>query len=126
MDTYTDTMSIPSTQKKDDLKRRFEALKIYESDIDESFIKGSGSGGQKVNKTHSCVQLRHRPTNIVVKNQKTRSRESNRFFARRELADLIDQALNGTQSNASKIQQKKQKQKARRARRRLKKQEDIS
>jgi protein subunit release factor B len=66
------------------------SLQIYEEDLVENFILGSGSGGQKINKTSSCVQLKHIPTGIEIKCQKSRSREANRYFAREELCKRIE------------------------------------
>ncbi|KAF2859230.1 hypothetical protein K470DRAFT_204498, partial [Piedraia hortae CBS 480.64] len=71
---------------------------IPESEITESFLKGSGPGGQKINKTSSAVQLIHEPSGIVVKCQETRSRELNRKYARRLLAEKLDLMQNGEQS----------------------------
>jgi protein subunit release factor B len=62
---------------------------IKEADLQERFVLGSGSGGQKINKTSSAVLLRHVPGNIQVKCQRTRSREANRWLARRMLAEKI-------------------------------------
>jgi protein subunit release factor B len=64
---------------------------ILDSEIIESFLKGSGPGGQKINKTSSAVQLKHLPTGIVVKCQETRSRSQNRKFARRLLQERIEE-----------------------------------
>lgn len=64
---------------------------LLESDLIENFLKGSGPGGQKINKTSSAVQLKHIPTGIVVKYQDTRSREINRKMARRILQDRIEE-----------------------------------
>ncbi|TKA22687.1 hypothetical protein B0A50_07780 [Salinomyces thailandicus] len=63
---------------------------IPESDLHEAFLKGSGPGGQKINKTSSAVQLKHLPTGIVVKSQETRSREQNRKLARNLLKEKLD------------------------------------
>ncbi|KAH0408375.1 hypothetical protein KCU90_g21991, partial [Aureobasidium melanogenum] len=60
---------------------------ILESDITEAFLKGTGPGGQKINKTSSAVQLKHLPTGLVIKCQETRSRSQNRKIARRILAE---------------------------------------
>jgi len=73
-------------------------MKIPESDIEESFVKGTGPGGQKINKTNSAVQLKHIPSGIVVNCQHTRSRSQNREIARRRLADKLDEIENGDQS----------------------------
>ena len=64
------------------LQERMEALGIREQDLEESFVRGSGRGGQKVNKTNNCVYLKHIPTGIAVKCHVDRSRELNRFLAR--------------------------------------------
>ncbi|KXH39003.1 RF-1 domain-containing protein [Colletotrichum salicis] len=72
-----------------------------DSDIEESYLKGSGPGGQKINKTSSAVQLKHIPTGIVVKSQATRSRSQNRKIAREILAEKIDNLQNGDQSRAA-------------------------
>lgn len=73
------------------LQERMEALGIREQDLEESFVRGSGRGGQKVNKTNNCVYLKHIPTGIAVKCHVDRSRELNRFLARRELCDAVEQ-----------------------------------
>ncbi|KXL41788.1 hypothetical protein M433DRAFT_59531 [Acidomyces richmondensis BFW] len=75
--------------------------KIVESEIEESFLKGSGPGGQKINKTSSAVQLKHLPTGIVVKSQETRSRQQNRKLARQILAEKLDQLEKGDQSRTA-------------------------
>ncbi|KAL1854785.1 hypothetical protein Daus18300_011381 [Diaporthe australafricana] len=67
----------------------------------EVYLKGSGPGGQKINKTNSAVQLKHIPTGIVVKCQDTRSREQNRKLAREHLAEKIDDLLNGDNSRSA-------------------------
>jgi len=71
------------------LRERMEALGVREEDIEEKFIRSSGSGGQKVNKTSTCVYLRHIPTGIEVKCMMERSQSLNRFLARRELVEKI-------------------------------------
>lgn len=71
---------------------------INENDITESFLKGTGPGGQKINKTSSAVQLKHLPTGIVVKCQGTRSREQNRRTARRLLGERIEELEKGDQA----------------------------
>lgn len=80
-----------SSRKEQDLRNRMAALGIREEDLLEKFIRASGPGGQKVNKTASGVYLRHLPTGIEVKTARERSQALNRFFARRELCDRIEQ-----------------------------------
>ncbi|EFY88787.1 peptidyl-tRNA hydrolase domain protein [Metarhizium acridum CQMa 102] len=81
-------------------------------EIEESFLKGSGPGGQKINKTNSAVQLKHVPTGIVVKSQATRSRSQNRKHARELLAQKVDDLLHGEQSRSSIVGQFKKKKAA--------------
>ncbi|KAL8924271.1 MAG: hypothetical protein Q9172_002744 [Xanthocarpia lactea] len=93
---------------------------ISEDDIEESFLKGSGPGGQKINKTSSAVQLKHIPTGMVVKSQATRSRSQNRSIARRLLADKLEDAEKGSESRTalkSETKRKKKASKAKKARR---------
>ncbi len=102
-----------SEEKNRLLKAKMEALGIYEKDIEEKFIRSSGKGGQKVNKTATCVYLKHIPTGIEVKCMKDRSQSINRFLARRELAKQIEKLLG--KKTASDINNEKiKKQKAKR------------
>jgi peptide chain release factor len=91
-------------------------LKIQSADIEESFVRGSGSGGQKVNKTSSCVWLKHIPSGIEVKVQKHRERERNRLSAYKLLIDKIEFAVKGKKSERAQKIFKLKKQKARRSR----------
>ncbi len=93
------------------------ALGIREDDLVEKFIHGSGKGGQKVNKTASCVYIKHLPTGIEVKCQATRSRALNRYHARRELCDRLDEIRNGRESARRQAIEKIRRQKRRRSRR---------
>lgn len=74
---------------------------IDENEITESFLKGTGPGGQKINKTSSAVQLKHLPTGIVVKCQGTRSREQNRKDARRLLGEKLEEMEKGGESRTA-------------------------
>jgi len=106
-----------SQTKKDALTARMLALGIREQELDEKFILGSGKGGQKVNKTSSCVYLRHIPSGLEVKCGRTRSREQNRFLARRELCDRLEARQHGEQSARRQAIEKIRRQKRRRSRR---------
>ncbi len=104
-------------EKIAELKSRMERLQIHDADLTEKFITGSGSGGQKINKTSSCVYLKHEPTGIEVKCQKDRSRELNRFLARRELCDRLESQIHGVKTKKEVTAEKVRKQKQRRSRR---------
>ena len=105
-----------SEEKNRWLQERMETLGIHEKDIEEKFIRSSGKGGQKVNKTSTCVYLRHIPTGIEVKWMRERSQSLNRFLARRELVRRIER-LSG-RSAPEEIQiEKARKQKSKRKKR---------
>lgn len=74
------------------LAQRMERLRIREEDLEERFVLGSGSGGQKINKTSSCVYLKHLPSGHEVSCQETRSREKNREIARERLCEHFEKA----------------------------------
>jgi protein subunit release factor B len=82
-----------SEEKNRWLQERMEALGIHEKDIEERFVRSSGSGGQKVNKASTCVYLRHIPTGVEIKCMKERSQSLNRFLARRELVRRVARGL---------------------------------
>ena len=105
-----------SEEKNRWLQARMEALGIQEKDIEERFIRSSGRGGQKVNKTSSCVYLCHLPTGIEVKWMRERSQSLNRFLARRELLARIER-LSGQLTKKELQIQKIRKQKSRRKKR---------
>ena len=94
-----------------------QALGISESDIEESFIRSGGAGGQHVNKTSSCVQLYHRPSWIIVKCQEERSQAMNRYLARRILAERVEARVLGKLSEEQQKREKIRRQKRRRSRR---------
>lgn len=103
-------------EKLDVLKRRMKELKIYEKELVEKFILGSGKGGQKVNKTASCVYLKHLPTKIEIKCQQYRSREMNRFVARKELCEKIAHQIYQEKTKKQQEIEKIKRQKKRRSR----------
>jgi len=106
------------TQEKwEKLHERMEKLNISEADLSEQFIRASGPGGQKVNKTSSCVQLRHAPSGIEIKCQSSRLQGSNRFFARRDLCGKLEEQTFGIKSRKKQEQEKIRRQKRRRSRR---------
>jgi len=106
-----------SPEKEKKLIRRMRALGVRERDLEEEFVRSSGAGGQKVNKTSTCVMLHHRPTGIRVKCQKERSQALNRFLARRILLDKIEAKLAGARSAEEQRIEKIRRQKRRRSRR---------
>ena len=103
-------------EKINELQRRMENLGIQDNDLVEKFILGSGKGGQKVNKTASCVYLKHLPTGIEVKCQTERSRELNRFYARRLLCEKIEEQTLKIKTEKQKEIEKIRRQKKRRTR----------
>ena len=111
-----------SADKLDPVAQRMMALGVRESDLEETFVRSGGAGGQKVNKSSSCVMLLHRPTGLRVKCQATRHQAMNRFLARRLLLDKIERMQKGyvqaEQDAAEKIRRQKRKR-SRRAKERL-------
>jgi protein subunit release factor B len=109
-----------SEEKNRWLKERMETLGIYEKDIEEQFIRSSGSGGQKVNKTSSCVYLKHIPTGIEVKWMEERSQSLNRFLARRELVRRVERMSGQLTSEEVRIEKAKRQKLKRKKRAKLK------
>ena len=110
-------LNVVSPAKEKSLLERMQTLGVREQDIDEQFVRASGAGGQKVNKTSSCVVLHHRPTGIRVKCQQERSQALNRFLARRILLDKIEAKVRGAESAEQQEIAKIRRQKKRRSRR---------
>ncbi len=111
-------MSIPVTpEKQAALQLRMAAIGVQESDLTEKFIRGSGAGGQKINKTNNCVFLKHEPTGVAIKCQMDRSRELNRFLARRELCEQLEGIRDGHRTAKRQAIEKMRRQKRRRSRR---------
>ncbi|MDO8461990.1 MAG: peptide chain release factor-like protein [Deltaproteobacteria bacterium] len=94
-----------------------QRLGVRPEDFEESFVRSSGAGGQHVNKTSTCVVLRHKLTGLEVKCQSTRSQAMNRFMARRLLLDKIENQVLGKRSEEQKKFEKIRRQKRRRSRR---------
>jgi protein subunit release factor B len=104
-------------KKQAELKTRMAALGIREADLEEKFIHSSGPGGQRVNKTASCVYLKHLPTGLQVKMQQERQQRLNRYYARKRLCELLEQERLGAKSPEALKADKIRKQKQRRRRR---------
>ena len=105
----------PATIEK--IKSLMEEASVYEDDLEESFILGGGPGGQKTNKTSSVVRLAHGPSGVAVKVGESRSREDNRWHARRMLAETILEREHKRKSDARQKAEKVRRQKRRRSRR---------
>jgi len=106
-----------TAEKWERLRTWMDTLEIAEGDLEEHFIRGSGKGGQKINKTSSCVQLNHAPSGIEIRCQKTRSQADNRYWARRELCEQVEESKLGEQSRKQQAIEKIRRQKRRRSRR---------
>lgn len=105
-----------SEKKHRQLEERLASLGLQENDLEESFVRSQGPGGQHVNKTSSCVVLRHRPTGLTVRCQEERSQSLNRFLARRLLADKYETLIKGKASEERQRREKIRRQKRRRSR----------
>jgi len=103
--------------KEEDLRNKMQRLGINEADIEEKFIRSAGPGGQNVNKTSTCVYLKHRPTGIEVKCSEERSQALNRFLARRRLVNKIEYLTLGRKSEERKRIEKIRRQKRKRSKR---------
>ena len=106
-----------TSAKEAELRTRMESCGVREADLEERFVSSGGPGGQKVNRSATCVYLRHVPTGLDVKMQQARSQALNRFFARRRLCELLEARLLGAKSPAARKSEKLRKQKERRRRR---------
>ena len=106
-----------SLEKATQLAQRMAALGVREADLEESFVRSGGHGGQNVNKVATCVMLLHRPTGVQVKCQETRQQGLNRFIARRLLLDKIEAVKNGCAAARRAEMEKIRRQKRKRSRR---------
>ena len=107
----------PSPDKLALLQQRMSALGVNEAEIEETFVRSGGAGGQKVNKSSSCVMLLHRPTGLRVKSQTTRHQAMNRLLARRLLLDKIERMQKGyveaERARVEKVRRQKRKRSSR-------------
>jgi protein subunit release factor B len=99
------------------LQTRMEKVGLREADIDESFVRSGGPGGQNVNKVSTCVLLVHRPTGLSVRCQEERSQALNRFLARRRLLEKLEEKILGAESEKRRQIEKIRRQKRKRSRR---------
>ena len=106
-----------SSEKEKAIADRMQELGVAENDFEESFVRSSGPGGQKVNKSSSCVHLVHIPTGLAVKCQQERSQTLNRYLARRILLDKIEQRQKGFVAAEQEKIEKMRRQKRKRSRR---------
>ena len=104
-------------EKQKELEQKMKKLGICEKDITEQFIRSGGHGGQKLNKTSSCVYLKHIPTGIEVKCQQERTQSQNRFIAKRILTDKIETMVMGRMSAEQQKIEKIRRQKRKRSKR---------
>lgn len=100
-----------------DLLALAEELKLQPEEVEERFVRGSGHGGQKINKTSSVVQLIHLPSGIEVKMQKHREQSKNRLSAWKFLILKLEEKEKGEESRITKAAFKIRKQKKRRSKR---------
>jgi len=106
-------------RKKAELEQRMQKCNLFEKDIEEKFVRSSGAGGQKVNKSSTCVHLKHITSGLAVKVQKSRSQGLNRYYARKRMCELLENKLLGKESPEAKRIEKIRKQKDRRRRKNL-------
>lgn len=103
--------------KENALKAQMQRLSIRQQEIEESFVRSQGPGGQNVNKTSTCVYLRHIPSGIAVKCQQERSQAQNRYLARKLLLEKIENSISKRLSRQRQDIEKIRRQKRRRSRR---------
>ena len=108
-------MISPETIEK--VRSLMDEASVFEEDLEESVILGGGPGGQQTNNTANVVRLEHGPSGVAVRCGETRSRETNRWLARRMLAELILEREQKRKSAARQKREKIRRQKRRRSRR---------
>lgn len=103
--------------KEAELLARMAACGLAEADLEEQHIRSGGPGGQHVNRSATCVYLKHRPSGLEVKMQQARSQALNRFYARRRMCELIEAQQSGQSTHAKRERDKIRRKKAQRRRR---------
>lgn len=106
-----------SPEKEESLRERLNSLGIFEKDLKETFVRSGGRGGQKVNKTSTCVYLKHMPSGFEVKCQKSRSQGLNRYYARIYLYEKMKRSIKGRESEEEQKIAKIRRQKRKRSKR---------
>jgi len=106
-----------SSEKENAIAARMQELGVSDKDFEESFVRSSGPGGQKVNKSSSCVYLVHIPTGLSVKCQRERSQSLNRYLARKLLLDKIERVQKGFIAKEKEKLEKIRRQKRKRSKR---------
>ena len=106
-----------SPEKIEEIRALLAKAGIRGDELREEFIRGGGSGGQKINKTSSCVRIVHMPTGMAVRCQRTRSLEANRWIAREALAEKLLEAARSSESARIQEMERIRRQKRRRSRR---------
>ena len=104
-------------KKLGELISRMEKCGLKEADLEEKFVRSSGPGGQHVNKTATCVLLKHCVSGLQVKMQKARTQKLNRYYSRKRLCELIEDKDLCSKSPEAIKAEKIRKQKQRRKRR---------
>lgn len=98
------------------LRARFVSLGVRPQEVEERFVRGTGAGGQKINKTSSTVWLRHRPTGVEVRCQRERSQTVNRLLAWQELAEKLEGRRQSAANRAQAVRELARRQKRQKSR----------
>ena len=107
----THQMNLPTQ-----IQKRLDTLGIVPADVEEKFVRGSGPGGQKINKTSSTVCLRHRPTGVEVRVQRERSQAANRELAWAELCGKLEAVLREAEAARRDVREKERRRKRQKSR----------
>jgi protein subunit release factor B len=102
-----------SSDRQSAIEERFKRLGIREEDLEESFVRSGGAGGQNVNKVATCVILTHRPTGESVRCETERSQSMNRALARLRLAEKLERRESDQKARARHLAERARRQKRR-------------